>query len=119
MKNTVLTLLGIITLIGLLNLLANFGLFGSGGGAVAGSAGEYDYRALSPQQMDSLGFRAIAEEEGLEISENGEIYFPKEMVDKIAKSNMLPRTIIEVEKDGGWEFVAVTSDNFYIFRRAK
>ncbi len=120
MKNTVFSLLGFIILIGLLNLLTNFGLFGSGGGgAMPGGAADFDYRALSPQQMDSIGFRAIAEEEGLEISENGEINFPKEMVDKIAKSNMLPRTIKEVEKDGGWEFVAVTSDNFYIFRRAK
>ena len=41
------------------------------------------------------------------------------MVDKISKNAMLPRTITEVEKDGGWEFVSVTSDNYYIFRKAK
>jgi len=122
MKNTVLALLTVIILIGLLNLLSGFGLLGSGGGSIGGRSGQatkYEYQALSPQQMDSLGFRAIAEEEGLEISEEGEINFPKEIVDKIAKSNMLPRTITEVEEDGGWEFVAVTADNFYIFRRAK
>ena len=43
----------------------------------------------------------------------------KEMVDKIAKVNMLPRTIHEVEKDGGWSLSGITADNHYIFRRAK
>ena len=120
MKNAIFSLLGFIILIGILNLLTNFGLLGSGGkGAMPGGTADFEYQTLSSQQMDSIGFRAIAGEEGIEISENGEINFPKEMVDKIAKSNMLPRTIVEVEKDGGWEFVAVTSDNFYIFRRAK
>ena len=113
MKNTVLALLSVIVLLGLLNLLSNFGIFGSSVG------GSYEYQTLSSQKMDSLGFRAIAEEEGLEIAEDGEINFPKEMVNKIAKFNMLSRTIMEVEKDGGWEFVAVTADNYYIFRRAK
>jgi len=72
------------------------------------------YKALSAQQMDDVGFRAIAEEEGIEVSEDGEIDFPQEMADKIAKSNMLPRTISEVERDG-WSFVAVTADNHYLF----
>ena len=115
MKNTVLALLSVIVLLGILNLLSNFGIFGSS----VGGAENYDYQTLSSQQMDSLGFRAIAEEEGLEIADDGEINFPKEMVNKIAKFNMLSRTIMEVEKDGGWEFVAVTADNYYIFRRAK
>ncbi|MEM9283655.1 MAG: hypothetical protein AAGA96_17675 [Verrucomicrobiota bacterium] len=117
MKNTVLTLLSTILLIGVINLLANLGLFGgSGAGSTSTS---YEYKSMSSQQMDSLGFREIAEEEGIPISEEGEINFPQEMVGKIAKINMLPRTIELIEKDGGWEFVDVTSDNFYIFRRAK
>jgi len=122
MKNTILALLALILVLVIVNLLATFGIFGGGSQGVShggGSGGSYEYKALAALQMDDIGFRAIAEEEGIEVSEDGEINFPQEMVDKIAKFNMLPRTITEVEKDGGWEFVAVTADNHYLFRRAK
>lgn len=118
MKNTVLALLTLILIVAIVNLLVGLGVVGgASGSSSAGSS--YDYKALNAQQMDAIGFKAIAAEEGLDISEEGEINFPKEMVDKISKNNMLPRTILEVEKDGGWEFVSVTSDNYYIFRKAK
>ncbi len=113
MKNTIIALLVAILLVSIVNLLAGLGLLGGSDGA----SGNYEYKALNSQQMDAIGFRAIAEEEGLEISEEGEINFPQEMVDKIAKTNMLPRTITEVEKDGGWSLVGVTADNHYLFRR--
>lgn len=120
MKNTLLILIAVILVVSIVNLLASLGLLGGAGGALSGGGGgNYEYKALSALQMDDIGFRAIAEEEGIEVSEDGEINFPQEMVDKIAKFNMLPRTITEVEKDGGWEFVAVTADNHYLFRRAK
>lgn len=114
MKNTFLALLGITLIITLLNLLASLGLLGTGGGSV-----EYEYKALNGAQMDSIGFRSIAEEEGIEISEEGEIQFPNEMADQLLKPNLLPREIMEVESDGGWEFVAVTADSVYIFRRPR
>lgn len=117
MKNTVIALLVLILVVAVVNLLAGFGLFGSSSGS--GGGGSFEYKALNAQQMDAIGFRAIADEEGLDVGENGEINFPKEMVDKIAKVNMLPRTITEVEKDGGWTLVGVTADNHYIFRRGK
>ncbi len=117
MKNTVIALLIAILVVAVVNLLSSLGLVGGGGAAASGA--NYEYKALNAQQMDALGFRAVAKEEGIDVSEEGEINFPKEMVDKIAKVNMLPRTILEVEKDGGWSFVAVTGDNFYLFRRAK
>lgn len=117
MKNTVIALLVAILLVSIVNVLASLGLLGGVGGG--GNSGSFEYQALNAQQMDAIGFRAIAEEEGLEVSEDGEINFPKEMVDKIAKSNMLPRTIHEVEKDGNWTLVGVTADNHYLFRRAK
>jgi len=117
MKNTIIALLVTILLVSIVNLLASLGLLG--GAAAGGASGSYEYKALNAQQMDAIGFRAVAEEEGLEVSEEGEINFPQEMVDKIAKINMLPKTIHEVEKDGGWSYVDVTSDNHYIFRRAK
>lgn len=121
MKNTVLALLALILIVALVNLLVAFGLVGGapGSGGGSGKGGNYEYKALNAQQMDAIGFKAIAKDEGLEITEEGEINFPKEMVDKISKNNMLPRTITEVEKDGGWDFVSVTGDNYYIFRRAK
>lgn len=115
MKNTVIALLVLILIVATVNLLAGLGVLGGAGGA----GGSFEYKALNAQQMDAVGFRAVAEEEGIEISDSGEINFPKEMVEKIAKVNMLPRTILEVEKDGGWSFVAATSDNHYIFRRAR
>jgi len=118
MKNTLLVLLAVILVVSIVNLFAAFGILGSGATS-GGAGGTYEYKALSALQMDDIGFRAIAEEEGIEVSEDGEINFPQEMVDKIAKFNMLPRTIMEVEKDGGWEFVAVTADNHYLFRRSK
>lgn len=118
MKNTIIALLATILLVVLANLLVGLGVINTTGKA-AGTGSEHEYKALNAEQMDSIGFRAVAAEEGIEVTEGGEINFPKEMVDKIAKIAMLPRTIVEVEKDGAWEFVAVTADNHYIFRRGK
>lgn len=118
MKNTILALLVVILLVAVANLLAALGIFG-GSGAASGSSAGHEYKVLNALQMDDLGFRTIAEEEGIEVGEDGQINFPKEMVDKIAKVNLLPRTILEVEKDGGWEFLAVTGDDHYLFKRSK
>lgn len=117
MKSTFLTLIGLTLVVSLLGLLASLGLFGTGG--FSGSSGAYEYKALSGQQMDAIGFRAVAEEEGIEISEEGEIQFPQELAERLLKPNLLPIEIMEVEADGGWEFVAVTADSVYIFRRPK
>jgi hypothetical protein len=116
MKNTVISLLVSIFLVVLVNLLIGLGVIGKIGG---GAGSDHEYQVLSAQQMDNIGFRAVAEQEGIEVTESGEINFPKEMVDKISKVNLLPRTILEVEKDGGWAFVAATNDNHYIFKRDK
>lgn len=115
MKNTIIALLFITLLLCLANLLATLGFLGG----VTGGSVSYEYQALNAQQMDVIGFRTVADEEGLEVSEEGEINFPQEMVDKIAKVNLLPKTIQAVEKNGGWLFVGVTGDNHYLFRRAK
>ncbi len=118
MKNTILTLLALILIVSFVSLLSTLGLLGVGGGG-GGDSVEYEYKALNGAQMDSIGFRSVAEEEGIPISEDGEISFPKEMAEKLVKANLLPREIKEVEEDGGWEFVAVTADSVYLFRRAK
>ena len=116
MKNVIIALLVAIFLVCTANLLVSLGLFGGSGG---GSGSGHEYQVLNAQQMDKIGFLAVATEEGIAVSEEGEINFPKEMVDKISKVNLLPRTILEVEKDGGWEFIAVTNDDHYLFKRAK
>jgi hypothetical protein len=116
MKTTLFTLLTAILVVSLANLIVSLGLFDGKG---AKTAAGHEYKLLSPEQMDDLGFRSVATEEGIAIGEDGKITFPKEKVEKIAKVNLLPRTILEVEKDGDWEFVAVTADDHYLFRRAK
>ncbi len=75
------------------------------------------YRCLSGEEMDNIGFRSVAEEHKIPINSDGQINFPKDMVDKLAKSSLLPRSILEVEKEGGWKFTAVTPDDHYIFRK--
>ncbi|MBP6782366.1 MAG: hypothetical protein KA152_01155 [Verrucomicrobiales bacterium] len=124
MKNTFLLLLVTILLVVIANLLTSLGVLGRKSTSAeatvpTGSSPVFEYKALVAEQMDEIGFRAVAAEEGIPVSEKGEINFPKEMIDKISKVNLLPRTIVEVEKDGGWEFVAATEDNHYLFRRAK
>ncbi len=113
MKYLILFLLVTILLVVSANLLVGLGVIGAGGSDSA----SYEYKALNGAQMDNIGFRAVAKEEGIPVTEEGEITFPKEMVEKIAKVNLLPREIQEVENDGGWEFVGATSDDHYVFRR--
>ena len=119
MKNTILLLLVTILLVVIANLLAGLGVLGRTPHSDSIPVHEFEYMALGAERMDEVGFRAVAAEEGIPVSEKGEINFPKEMLEKISKENLLPRTIVEVEKDGGWEFVAVTEDNYYLFRRSK
>ncbi len=116
MKNTIIALLTTILLVALANLFVGLGVFRTATPDTANTV-VYEYQVLNAQQMDNVGFRAVAAEEGIAVSEAGEINFPKEMADKLAKVAMLPRTILEVEKDGGWKFVAVTGDDHYVFRR--
>ena len=120
MRNTILGLLVTILILTVVNLLSSFGVIGSSSeSTTASKSGAYEYKVLNAAMMDNIGFRAVAKDEGIPVGEKGEINFPKKMVEKIAKVNLLPRTIQEVEKDGGWKFVAATNDNHYIFRRVK
>lgn len=114
MKNTILALLVAILVVAVVNLLIGLGIFG---GSSSSGGGDYEYQMFSPVQMDNIGFTSVAKEEGIEIKEGGEINFPREMADKIMKQNLVPRTIKEIENDGGWQFIAVTKDDFYLFRR--
>ncbi len=114
MKITLFTLLFSTFLVVVAHLFIGLGVIGK---IENRSGGVLEYQVLSAQQMDNIGFRAVAADEGISVTEEGEINFPKEMVEKISKVNLLPRTLLEVEKNGGWEFVATTPDNHYIFKR--
>ena len=129
MKITLLALLASILLVSVTNLLFNFGILGSP---------STEYQAFSSLEMDKLGFRTLADTNGITIDESGAkqepvidneiriqfmdnkkkvvIDFPMDFTNDLMKTNLLPFTISTIEKDG-WEFVSVTSDNQYIFRR--
>jgi hypothetical protein len=109
MKNTLLILLIAILAITLVNMAVGLGVIGGG----SGGSGDYTYRVVNAQEMDSVGFTAVAKEVGVEPDEEGKMDLPGE---QLLKPALLPRTIQEIEKDG-WEFVSVTSDNHYIFRK--
>jgi hypothetical protein len=111
MKNLVVILLAVILVITLTSLLSNLGILSG----VAGGGPEY--KVVNGEEIDRIGFRSVATEEGIPISEAGEINFPKEMAEKLTKAALLPRTFKEIAKDGGWQFKGVTSDDLYIFSR--
>ena len=109
MKNTLLILSIVILAVTVVNLLAGLGVIGGGGSG----GGDFTYRVVNAQEMDSVGFSAVAKDVGVEPDEEGKMDLPGE---QLLKPVLLPRTIQEIEKDG-WEFVSVTSDNHYIFRK--
>lgn len=119
MKHATLALLVAILLTGIANLLAALGIIGEVQSRSGGDGGNFghtwEYRVLNADQMDAIGFNAVAKEAGVEPDEEGRLQLPAE---KVVKTALLPRTIQEVEAEG-WEFVSVTSDHHYVFRRPK
>lgn len=107
MKVTTLLLLVLVLIVGVANLLFGLGMI---------STGPAEYRAVPAVQMDEIGFRKLADANGIDVGEDGKIKFPNEMRDKLIKFNMLPYTISEIEKEG-WTFVSVTSDDYYLFKK--
>lgn len=110
MKPAHLAILVIILVLGLVNLLASLGVIGGGDSDHSGS---WEYRVVSPQEMDSIGFRAIAEEEGIEPDEENKMQLPGE---KARSDILLQKTLSKLAAEG-WEPVSVSLNNFYIFRR--
>ena len=108
MKFTILALLVLTLLMGVANLAAHFGFL---------PAPSYQYKAFPPGEMNDIGFKMLAEENGIEIGD-GKIKFPEEMRDQLLKHNIMPFTIAQIEKEG-WKFVSVTSDDYYLFRKKK
>ncbi|MDF1754982.1 MAG: hypothetical protein P1U89_19495 [Verrucomicrobiales bacterium] len=107
MKFTNLILLVLILAAVVANLLFGLGML---------SVGSSEYRAVPAVQMDEIGFRKLADANGIEVGEDGKIKFPNEMRGELLKYKMLPFTISEIEKEG-FEFITVTSDDHYLFRK--
>lgn len=99
MRNTILGLLLAILILTVVNLLSSFGIIGgaSGGGHSSAHSG-HEFKVMNSAMMDQVGYLAVAAEEGIEVPEDGKITFPKAIREKIFKVNLLPKTIMEVEK---------------------
>lgn len=108
MKPASTALLVVILILGVVNLLASFGVIGGGGGG-----GSYEYRVVTPQEMDSLGFKAIAEEEGIEPDDENKMQLPGDK----ARSDALLQKSLTILANDGWEPVSVSLNGLYIFRR--
>lgn len=127
MKPVHLALLALILILGIVNVLASLGIIGG-----EKSGGGWEYKILSAAEMDVVGFRAVADDEGLQADEEGKIPLKDFPPEKVVTQAMMARTISEVEEQG-WEFVAVTSstavstaqgqqsrsDRYFIFRKRK
>ncbi|NNE90261.1 MAG: hypothetical protein HKN23_01305 [Verrucomicrobiales bacterium] len=112
MKSTVITLLIAILVVG----IANIALVIMGGGTGGGSD---EYLVVDAARMDEIGFASIAREDNLEPDEDGNVTIPRDKLlndPRAIRANLLPRTLKEIESQG-WEFVSVTRDFDYIFRK--
>lgn len=119
MKPIHLAILAAILVLGIVNVLSSFGVIGGGGSKASGT---WEYLVLDPASMDNVGFGSIAKEDGKQADPEGKITLKGEDLAKdprAYKVNLLPRTLAEVQKEGGWELVGVTGDDHYIFRRPK
>ncbi|MCF6312331.1 MAG: hypothetical protein L3J39_07750 [Verrucomicrobiales bacterium] len=114
MKSGSLLLLAAVLVVVVLNLLATLGVFG--GGDSSSDAALWEYKVMSPAEMDAVGYKAVAADEGIEADEDGKMTLPRE---KVVIQSIMPRTLVEVQKEG-WELLTVQATqggNFFIFRR--
>ncbi|MCB1232113.1 MAG: hypothetical protein KDN19_17735 [Verrucomicrobiae bacterium] len=111
MKPAHLAILLIILVLGIVNLLAAFGVFA--GGSSSKTAGGPEYRVITPVEMDSIGFKAVAEEVGAKPDEEGKMNLPGE---KVVKHALLKTTLDHLKNDG-WVLTGITPDSLYIFKK--
>ncbi len=113
MKSGPLLLLAAVLVVAVLNLLASLGVLGSGGSS---EEGDWEYKVMSATEMDEVGYKAVAADEGIEADEEGKMTLPRE---KVVIQAIMPRTLVEIQKDG-WKLLTVEmtqGGNFFIFRR--
>lgn len=111
MKALPLSLLLVLIVLAVANLLAGLGVIGGGGSSPSG--GSWDYRVITPQEMDSIGFKAVAAELGIKEDAEGKMQLPGA---RVVKNALLQTTIGELKKEG-WQLVAITPDSLYVFRK--
>ncbi|MCB1061410.1 MAG: hypothetical protein KDN20_00655 [Verrucomicrobiae bacterium] len=113
MKPVHLAILLAILVLGVVNLLAGLGIIGGNSGGNDG--GGWEYRVVTPVEMDSFGFKVIAEEEGIKPDAENKMEIPRE---KATSEAMLSKALGSLAKEG-FEPVSVSLNGLYIFRRAK
>ena len=116
MKSGHILLLAAILIATVLNLLVSLGVIGTE--ETSSPSSMWEYRVMSAMEMDEIGFKAVAADEGIEPDEKGNMQLPQK---KLILQALMPRTLEELQKDD-WELIAteVTQGiNFFIFRRPK
>ena len=112
MKPAHLAILLVILVLGIVNLLAGLGVIG--GSASSGASGGVEYRVVTPVEMDSIGFKAVAATEGVEPDEEGKMNLPGA---KVVKNALLKTTLDELKKEG-WVLTGITPDSLYVFKKS-
>lgn len=112
MKPAHLAILIVILVLGIANLLAGLGVIG-GSPTPETTEVTFSYRVITPVEMDSIGFKAVAEQEGVEPDEEGKMNLPGP---KVVKNALLQTTLDELKKEG-WQLTGVTPDSLYVFRK--
>lgn len=113
MKPLPIILLVLVLVVGIVNLLSGFGILGGGSSQAAASGAPWEYRVITPQEMDTIGFKAVAAELGIKEDEEGKMQLPQA---RVVKNALLQTTITELAKEG-WEMISITPDSLYIFRK--
>lgn len=113
MKPAHLAILIVILVLGVANLLVGLGVIGGNTSSGATAGGDYTYRVITPVEMDSIGFKAVAEQEGVKPDEEGKMNLPGA---KVVKNALLQTTLDELKKEG-WQLTGVTPDSIYVFHK--
>lgn len=113
MKPIHLVILLVILVLGIANLLAGLGVIGGGASKAATAGGKWEYRVVTPQEMDAIGFKAVDTELNIKEDEEGKMQLPGA---RVVKNALLQTTLDELKKEG-WDAVSITPDSLYIFRK--
>lgn len=118
MKSGPLLLLAAVLVAVVLNLLVSLGVFGPSDSGNNSASVTWEYKVMSALEMDKIGYKAVAAEEGIEPDEKGNLELPKK---RVVIEAIMPLTLDEIQKDG-WELLtieATQAGNYFIFRRPK
>lgn len=111
-------LLAAVLVVVALNLLVSLGVLGGGASTGEPGADSWEYKVMSVPEMDEVGYKAVAADEGIEPDAEGKMTLPRE---KVVIQAIMPRTLEEIQKDG-WKLLTTgvtQGGNYFIFRRPK